>query len=320
MIDVINIDKNTTYYKPVDYTYVVKLEALRKGEKISLFSDTMFKTMFQNENRIKYSCKLLSYYLNISYKELLENLRLSENELDKEYEKDVSLRCDYVANIRGISINIEVNNNSSIETMERNIEYAYRLYANQVKRGKRNKYTKVIQFNLNNFAFKNNDKIVDIYSIQNEEKEKLSDKIIIVQIYIPNIRKKWYTSGIESLNEGEKFILGLIEPNIEESIKLGKDIKEMEEYIKEATYVSRDELILESYDKEWALKDQGKREGYEEGYEEGKTKGLKKGIKQREKDIVISMLKKELDIKLISEITNLSEKEIIKIKESIDKK
>ena len=82
----------------------------------------------------------------------------------------------------------------------------------------------------------------------------------------------------------------------------------MEEYIKEATYVSRDELILESYDKEWALKDQGKREGYEEG------------IKQREKDIVISMLKKELDIKLISEITNLSEKEIIKIKESIDKK
>ncbi len=56
--------------------------------------------MFQNENRIKYSCKLLSYYLNISYKELLENLRLSENELDKEYEKDVSLRCDYVTNIR----------------------------------------------------------------------------------------------------------------------------------------------------------------------------------------------------------------------------
>ena len=69
--------------------------------------------MFQNENRIKYSCKLLSYYLNISYKELLENLRLSKNELDKEYEKDVSLRCDYVANIRGISINIEVNNNGT---------------------------------------------------------------------------------------------------------------------------------------------------------------------------------------------------------------
>ncbi len=53
----------------------------------------------------------------------------------------------------------------------------------------------------------------------------------------------------------------------------------MEEYINEVAYTSIDELILESYDKEWALKDQGKREGYEEGI----SKGLKKALNRLKK-------------------------------------
>ena len=39
--------------------------------------------MFYNTNRLKYSCKLLSYYLNIPYEELLKSLSLGKNELDK---------------------------------------------------------------------------------------------------------------------------------------------------------------------------------------------------------------------------------------------
>ena len=53
--------------------------------------------------------------------------------------------------------------------MERNIEYAYKLYASNVKRGDEYCYIPIIQFILNNFSFKNNKKIFDIYYIQNEE-------------------------------------------------------------------------------------------------------------------------------------------------------
>ena len=77
----------------------------------------------------------------------------------------------------------------------------------------------------------------------------------------------------------------------------------MEEYIDEAIVASKDEQILEAYDKEWALKDEGKREGFkegfDEGYEEGKergydegiTQGIEQGIEQKESELVLSMLK-----------------------------
>ena len=95
------------------------------------------------------------------------------------------------------SLNIEVNNNSSLEILERNIEYAYRLYSKKIKRGEREyDYTQVIQFNLNNFSFKENDKIIDIYGVKNDSDLTLSDKIIFVQIYVPNLRKKLYNECI----------------------------------------------------------------------------------------------------------------------------
>ena len=52
---------------------------ITKGEKISILSDTMFSAMFQNENRIKYSAKFLSYFVDVSYEDLLKNIKLSKN-------------------------------------------------------------------------------------------------------------------------------------------------------------------------------------------------------------------------------------------------
>ena len=149
----------------LDNEYVLKLSRnIKKGQKISILSDTMLKAMFQNENRIKYSAKFLSYFIDVEYEDILNNICLAKNELDKNNESDKGERCDYVALLSDTSLNIEVNNNSSLEVLERNMEYAHRLYSKKIRRGEENyQYTQVIQFNLNNFAFKGNDKIVDIY-------------------------------------------------------------------------------------------------------------------------------------------------------------
>ncbi len=84
--------------------------------------------------------------------------------------------------MNGVKINIEVNNNSDCTIMERNMEYAHRLYSEKVKEEDKYKYkyNQVIQFNLNNFSFIGNDKIVDIYSIQNDEGVILNDKLIFI--------------------------------------------------------------------------------------------------------------------------------------------
>ena len=300
MIGIKGYKFKTLHDLELDNEYVLKLSRnIKKGQKISILSDTMLKAMFQNENRIKYSAKFLSYFIDVEYEDILNNICLAKNELDKNNENDKGERCDYVALLSDTSLNIEVNNNSSLEVLERNMEYAHRLYSKKIRRGEENyQYTQVIQFNLNNFAFKGNDKIVDIYTVTNDDNIGLSNKLIFVQIYVPNLRKKWYTKGMKSLSEEEKYILALVEMDLNKLNDLGGE-NIMDEYVKEAEEVSFEGGVGEAYDKEWALRDQGYRDG----------------IKERNIEIAKNMLSKSMKIELISEITDLSIKEIERLEE-----
>ena len=307
----------------LDNEYVLKLSRnIKKGQKISILSDTMLKAMFQNENRIKYSAKFLSYFIDVEYEDILNNICLAKNELDKNNENDKGERCDYVALLSDTSLNIEVNNNSSLEVLERNMEYAHRLYSKKIRRGEENyQYTQVIQFNLNNFAFKGNDKIVDIYTVTNDDNIGLSNKLIFVQIYVPNLRKKWYTKGIKSLSEEEKYILALVEMDLDKLNDLGGE-NIMDEYVKEAEEVSFEGGVGEAYDKEWALRDQGyrdglsqgKAEGFSQGKVEGKAEGISEGKNERNIEIAKSLVRNKVDMSIIVDSTGLTEDEINTLK------
>ena len=89
--------------------------------------------------------------------------------------------------------------------------------------------------------------------MQNKEGIRLHNKIIIIQIYIPNLRRKQYTKGVQSLTEEVRYALALIEKDIVTSKKLGGGINIMEEYMEEVEKVMDDEYFGESYDKEMAL-------------------------------------------------------------------
>ena len=327
MIGIKGYKFKTLHDLELDNEYVLKLSRnIKKGQKISILSDTMLKAMFQNENRIKYSAKFLSYFIDVDYDDILNNICLAKNELDKNNENDKGERCDYVALLSDTSLNIEVNNNSSLEVLERNMEYAHRLYSKKIRRGEENyQYTQVIQFNLNNFAFKGNDKIVDIYTVTNDDNIGLSNKLIFVQIYVPNLRKKWYTKGMKSLSEEEKYILALVEMDLDKLNDLGGE-NIMDEYVKEAEKVSFEGGVGEAYDKEWALRDQGYRDGLSqgkaegfsqgkvEGREEGKAEGISEGKNERNIEIARNMLKDNISVESISKYTDLSINEINSLK------
>ena len=323
MIGIKGYKFKTLHDLELDNSYVLKLSRnIKKGQKISILSDTMLKAMFQNENRIKYSAKFLSYFIDVEYEDILNNICLAKNELDKNNENDKGERCDYVALLSDTSLNIEVNNNSSLEVLERNMEYAHRLYSKKIRRGEENyQYTQVIQFNLNNFAFKGNDKIVDIYTVTNDDNIGLSNKLIFVQIYVPNLRKKWYTKGMKSLSEEEKYILALVEMDLDKLNDLGGE-NIMDEYVKEAEEVSFEGGVGEAYDKEWALRDQGyrdglsqgKAEGREEGKAEGKAEGISEGKNERNIEIAKSLVRNKVDMSIIVDSTGLTEDEINTLK------
>lgn len=88
-----------------------------------------------------------------------------------------------------------------------------------------------------------------------------------------------------------------------EKLKGLGDEKVMNEYLKEAEEVSFEGDFGEAYDKEWALKDEGKREGIE------------LGEKNKAKEIAKNMFKKNMDKILISELTNLTEEELTALEE-----
>ena len=108
--------------------YIQKLKEVEKGEKVSIISDVMFKTMFQNSKRLKYSAKLISYFVDVSYEKLLESLKLVQNDFNIEKYYSKGERGDYVAEVDGVNINIEINNNYHDYTFDRNLEYMFRIY------------------------------------------------------------------------------------------------------------------------------------------------------------------------------------------------
>ena len=125
--------------------------------------------------------------------------------------------------------------------------------------------------------------------------------------------KKCYTKSIESLDEREKYLYALVEQNISKLEKLGED-NVMKEYIKEAEEVCFDTGFGESYDKERALREQEYNYGLDDGIKKGIKQGVEKGSLDKSLEIAKSMLEKNMDIELISELTNLSKEKIEELK------
>ena len=61
---------------------------------------------------------------------------------------------------------------------------------------------------------------------------------------------------------------------------------------------------------------EGKKLGIEEGHASGVKEGLARGIAENQRDIAANMLAKGMDAALISELTGLSEEDILELKQT----
>ena len=82
-----------------------------------------------------------------------------------------------------------------------------------------------------------------------------------------------------------------------------------------------DPVMLEEQANEYERKiareegfNEGKEAGIKEGIKEGRETGIKEGKKESQIEIIKNMLDKNMDLNLISDITNISIEEINKIK------
>ena len=96
-----------------------------------------------------------------------------------------------------------------------------------------------------------------------------------------------------------------INKNLEVCEKIGKGDAFLEKFLEDAVEVSRDEDLLESYNKAEADKRLARDEGVEQG------------VSQNRREVAEKMLGKNMDISDIIEITELSEQEILEIKKDL---
>ena len=298
-----------------------KIEELKKGERIPIVSDTMFHVMLNNSSRKQYSAYLIALVLNLDYEKVYDSLIFVNNKLDREKYKDSGKTVDFVCRLNGKIIGIELNNNSSKASLERNISYAADLYKSKMVSGKEYDYETVIQININNFTFEGNSKIKEEYSLRNEEGEKLTEKLKFIHIYLPNIRKKCYNK--EKLNVLERLLLAFNEEENLSDITKGDRI--MEEYVKESIKASMDEEVIGLYDKELHLeklrlselkeaREKGIEQGIEKGIEQGIEKGIEQGIEEEKLEIAKELLNNNVQVDIIMKSTGLTKEEINNLK------
>ena len=292
-----------------------KLEDYGKGEMFPAVSDVMFHTMINNESRKQYIAYLLSLTLEKDYDEIYHGIVFNKQQLDKENYHDSKKTVDLVCTIDGEVYNVEMNNNMDASMLERNISYMEKLYSGSMKRGdKTYHYNKVIQININNFNFVGNKKEIDEFYIVNNDKEVLTDKLRIIYIYLPLIRKKLYNKA--DLTTLEKLLLTFNEKENVELDKLIKGDKIMEEYRTDAYEASQEEEILGLYDKEKEaerLKMISLDYATEKGMKQGLEQGRKEGTEKTKVEIAKKLIKMGISLEQVSEGTGMDIKDLEKM-------
>ena len=292
--------------------------------------DKAFKKMFGDRSGISRLEGLLSIYLDIPYNELKGNVEIKKKKKRVNQEKEKKQSYDILAKIIfnvDNKINLEMNVKNYKGLIDRNIAYISHIFGSQMKTSENySKVDKVIQINFNTFYVdEENLKIIDKYYIQNDEGNKLTKKLQIHHINIEECKKAWYNKDIEKYSKKEQEIIKIgalmLIDNINDFEECLSEVKNMNEWKKdiESTIkdLSSDEELLIYYDEEkdkQAIINSGLTEAEEKGLKEGIEKGKVEGKNERNKEIALKMLKENIDINLISKLTDLSINEISNLK------
>ncbi len=273
------------------YDTVTKpIKEFKEEDMMPITVNHMFKAMLYNSNRLKYPIHILKYFLEENPLDLI----LTKTELDINTYGEKEMRVDFVATIKDLFVNIEMNRKN---TLGRNAHYLFRLCSKKVTQGSGYEYLKGLQINLNDFE-PPHDKTMDVFITENRMDDMLIPQIF-VNIYIPNLKKLYYNKGIEGLTRFERSILVMVVTKKSEALELAEGDEVMTDYVKEAQEVLFfDEDLREAYDHEA----ENLRAERELGFEEGREEGIVTGVEQRNAEIAKEMKKQGYSLEKICSI------------------
>ena len=176
-----------------------------------------------------------------------------------------------------------------------------------------------IQININNFRSKDGS-VIKRYTLKDDEgKEEDEIGLIKYDIYLENIKEKYYNN--DKLTKLEKYMLMLKLRKREELLEVSKGDKSMSEVYKKLDDLSKDKYYALLYDEEEkkayenkciledAIED-AKENGYSSGYNSGYDSGKSDGISNEKINIAKNLLSMNMTLEDISKATCLTIDEI----------
>ena len=289
-------------------------------DKIVPTNDYIFKKLFGEE---KDKIILISF-LNALFKEYdflpyIEDLTIKNSETTKSYDVEKQSRLDIKAKIDNETyIDIEMQNRSYFDLIDRGIYYCSKILAEETVKGRNYKYPKVVSIWVINdeldsdhphFKRKNPievDKHITIPGAIDKDYILTSDKVTIVYIYLKKFKDGLYHEEIENWI---KFV-----NNYENYNTYDAGIKEAKEKLSKLRYDDETLTVIKSIEEKEMDNEAAKYNSHQKGLEEGEKKGIKKGLKEGKIEIAKNMLKKGYKIEDIVEISGLSIEEIETLK------
>ena len=266
--------------------------------------------VFKNTLCVEEHKGLLKWLLESCLDIKIDNLILKDKKLSKNTKYSKGRVVDLLIESDNKMFNVEINNRPHDYNNDRNLGYLANLYGKSID--KSNDYKKInscIQLNITSgkkdIELKSKYLLVDTL---NESKNIWTDNFIIYEINVDLLKKLYYNKDIKSINKYKPVIMLTLNKEELEEFSLGDErIMEYKDKVNElnsdddfVTFISREE-------------DQEKTENalrtiISEKNEELKTQKTKLNIEHAKK-----LKENNVDVKIISDTTGLTIKEIEKI-------
>ena len=311
---------------------ITKLERLRDnliatGKVIPANFDPVFKiVMLDCPNYLAF---LVSSFTNISKESIKGRIRVQNSEHKLSNARERKKTSDLIIRVDKMLANFEMNNRYFDGLFIRNEAYLGKIEGESLNVSEDySSMNSFLQVNFNNFSyFKVKSPILKFYYADMKNRIIETGKVKKYHISLPKLKKKYYNG--DKLTKLEKALLILSIDKIKDLDEISKgddDLMEAAKRIKEATF---DINTIGLYDAEERRRQEdamylayrekiatrrgyrnGRKKGIEHGYSQGFSQGISQGIEQERNSIINTMLNKGLSYDMITEIMNIPNQDI----------
>ena len=295
---------------------------------LSPLYDYTFKSIFTQETEESYFA--LRCFISAVLNRIVSKVTLKPNEPVAETTEQKKMIFD-------ISVEFDDGELADIEMQAKSQAYNYgvraeilaaRLLTNNARKGQNWEASKVYQISVLNFQYKNNDKKeLRWYTMTDDSKEKLEERLNIIFIDLVTIRKL-KDKPVNQLTPLEKWGLFFSYVDHEDKRDYVKSIIESEQGIMEADKIVQK---MSDSDDNWFVQNSlwiaerdrtasleiATQKGLEQGRQEGLRQGIQQGFKQSAREIAISLLKEEIPVETIARSVKLPIEEVLELQREI---